>query len=439
MSDKKIFEKKHGHRYPVTRREFLANGLIAFGAGLVPWSFEWAWAQQTGQKTNIPILIFDLAGGASLPGNFLVGNKGGPEDFLSSYDTLGWEPKASGALDRTFGIPMSARYSKILEGLKATMSAGAQERFRMASFCHFAQSDSNTNPLSIAALAAQNFSGKPLFRKGLSSVYSRLSESAGSALTPPQVKRVQDITEAAKIPKTGPFSEISQEGLQGMLGASKDLAELQLSSQSSSVQKAYAENLNSLKATPKLDAREEAEFQRIYGINPSTAPTNENAIFASIMLNTLTLRSPCGIIQLGDCDYHDSTQTKGDTMDLKIGTTIGRAIESAHALKTPVFIQIITDGGNYASRGTRNWAGDDTQKCLSIAGFYDPKGAPNLRKQQVGYYLDSQGVEDKTVVGNPVKSAYAIFANYLSLCKRLEDLGNQVFTNRELDSVLVFG
>jgi hypothetical protein len=86
-----------------------------------------------------------MSGGGALPGNFLVGKKGGPEDLLSSYDLMGWDPKTVG-YDKRFGIPMAANnVSKIFQGMTTTMSAEAQANLRMGSYCHLGQDDSSIN------------------------------------------------------------------------------------------------------------------------------------------------------------------------------------------------------------------------------------------------------------------------------------------------------
>src|SRR5690349_4489803 len=111
------------HPAPVTRRDFLAKGTIASSAMVfMPKAFADALTfdtcDQSGSVKAMPFLVFDMAGGAALPGNFLVGKEGGPEDLLASYDQLGWNPKAAGAYDKRFGLPMPAgQLSGIFRGI----------------------------------------------------------------------------------------------------------------------------------------------------------------------------------------------------------------------------------------------------------------------------------------------------------------------------------
>src|SRR3954464_12288592 len=106
-----------GHRLPTTRRDFLKYGIIPFaGTVLVPSVVtQLLYAsraradegcQDAGGGEAIPFLVFDMAGGGALPGNFLVGKTGGPKDFLDKYETLGWNPRGgSDPLDESFGVP----------------------------------------------------------------------------------------------------------------------------------------------------------------------------------------------------------------------------------------------------------------------------------------------------------------------------------------------
>src|SRR4051812_24064082 len=97
----------------------------------IAFSFTVANANSNQLQPQVPTLIFDLAGGAALPGNFLVTKEDG--SWLQSYDTLGWDPRESGAVYTGFGLPMAAKASQILQGMLRTMSTGAQAGLRLGS------------------------------------------------------------------------------------------------------------------------------------------------------------------------------------------------------------------------------------------------------------------------------------------------------------------
>src|SRR5690349_5557456 len=100
------------HPRPVTRRELLAQGFIGFSAmatmptlaGLLS-TRAMAMNMECGGavETYLPFMVFDMAGGAALPANFLVGRQGGATDLLGNYNLLGWDPRAAGAIDSRFG------------------------------------------------------------------------------------------------------------------------------------------------------------------------------------------------------------------------------------------------------------------------------------------------------------------------------------------------
>ena len=155
---------KLGHAKPKSRREFLAAGLIA-GAGTYffpKFSHNLFSANADPvnpcQKSNEspfngpPVLIFDLAGGASMPGNFLVGGAGGSLDLLESYDTLGWDPRTPDSVDSQFGLPLAKQVSQFRAGLLSTLHPNAAPGLKFGSLCHTSRDDTSANALSIVCI-----------------------------------------------------------------------------------------------------------------------------------------------------------------------------------------------------------------------------------------------------------------------------------------------
>jgi hypothetical protein len=158
------------------------------------------------------------------------------------------------------------------------------------------------------------------------------------------------------------------------------------------------------------------------------------------------LKGNCGpgVLTIAGCDYHDGTQTTGDTKDLEIGQQIGRAVELAHRMNTPFFFAVVTDGGLYSDPGTRHWRGDSGIRGLAVMGYFKPGGPPEQRRTQLGAFTDGQGVDRSTYVGSdPKRVAFAIFANYLSINGQLGLFSQQVstsdFATEQIDAHLVFG
>ncbi len=452
----------HKHKKPVTRRDFLAQGFLLYsGMIALPNVFGMGLRKAVSQCSGndgpnlTPFMVFDMAGGAALPGNFLVGKKGGPEDLLSSYNRLGWDPRTQGALYKDFGLPMSMKYSKILKGILDNTSAEARKNFRMGSICHFAQDDSTSNRLNAANLALQAGYRGSFITNGLGVIDSSSGGSSDSvvnniSLKPTIVNSVDSVLGAVNL--GGPaYAGIKTEQIKALAEGSVELSRIQkgdyLDLPDGKVlgdlsKCAYEKSLDFLSGVDGLDPRKNTVTKTVYEIDENTASSAVNAVTAALTMNTLMGQSGPSVWTLGDCDYHTGNSADGDRQDELMGIQIGLAIELAHQMKKPLFFELLTDGGCDAG-GERNWSGDSGDKCMTVIGYYKPDEAPKMRRIQVGHYTDGQGAERGTLVGSePALVGYAVFANYLNICGKLKDFGTYapgVFTGAgQLESVLIF-
>lgn len=406
--------------------------------------------------TNPAYMVFDMAGGASMPGNFLAGKEGGPEDLLKSYDLLGWNPYQSGALNHDFGLPMSAQHSQILAGILANASAEARANLRMGSLCHFAQDDSSSNKLNSACLAVKaGVSGK-FIGNGMGLVESvsggnSAPVAASNTYKSILVRSVSDIFgmtnfggAALKEFQISQKIALAQNGLELSQMQIADYAQMidseVLADQSEC---AYSSSMKFLTDVSGLDPRTDADTQAVYQIDQNSGVMDKNVIAAALSMNVIKGNSGPSTWTLGGCDYHDGSQTSGDAKDLEMGVQIGKAVELAHRLKKPFFFQLLTDGGVFSGKGNRSWNGDSGDKCMTVIGYYDPKAPRKMIRHQVGYYTDGQGAERSTLIGSePALVGYAVLANYLNICGRLSDFSKiapGVFeTAAKLKSVLLF-
>jgi hypothetical protein len=447
--------EKSGHRL-VTRRDFLAHGLISFAAmtTLPRFSFA-ACGGVEASSTYVPFMVFDMAGGAALPGNFLVGKEGGPEDLLTSYDVIGWNPREAGALNKDFGLPMSAKYSRLLAGILANTSPEARANTQMGSICHFAQDDTSSNRMNAAGLIlSAGFRGSYISNGlGINDSASGGNSSPvlpSAALRPTFVRSVTDVLGAANFGGSA-FRDMTVEQMKGVAEGGISLSRIQrelfggpegqvLGELSKC---AYEKNLEFLQGVSGLDPRLDATAQGVYQINQNSDPGSESAVAAALVMNALKGQAGPGVWTLGGCDYHSGKIEPGDTKDLEMGVQIGRAIELAHRLKKPFFFQLLTDGGCNATRGERAWSGDDGTKCMTVLGSYDPNAKPKMIRQQVGHFTDGQGAERATLIGSePSLVGYAVLANYLNVCGKISDfnvIAPGVFTGPgQLKKVLLF-
>lgn len=454
--------RQSGHRL-TTRRDFLAQGLVAFSASMaLPTSLLFGYQRALADcgggpegSALFPFMTFDMAGGAALPGNFLVGKKGGPQDLLKSYNTLGWNPAEAGALNTDFGLPMSAKYSKILQGILTNASAEARANLRMGSICHFAQDDTDSNKLNVASLVIKAGLRGAYITNGMGIVSTNSGGNSqpilNSAIYKPNfIKTVNDVIGATSFGGKA-FEGYKISNMKSMANAGVALSQIQKNDflnlpqgdVLAEVSKcAYEKSLTFLDGAQGLDPRGDQDAQTVFQINQNSDPGAVDAVVAALVMNTIKGYSGPSVWTVGDCDYHTGEQTKGDRKDLEMGIQIGRAVEMAKRLGKPFFFQLITDGGCNSSTGTRNWSGDSGDRCMSVIGYYNPKAPPKMIRQQVGYYTDGQGVERTTLVGNePALAGYAALANYMNVCGKIgefQTVAPGVFTNAQLDSVLIF-
>lgn len=453
-----------GHKVGVSRRDLLAHGFWSYAAlSMVPSlpvllakkAFA-AGCDDVGADLPPAFIVFDMAGGAALAGNCLVGKKGGPKDYLKKYDTLGWNPKASGALDERFGLPMSAKYSKLFQGMTTRMSAAAQAGLRLGSVCHFSQLDTTSNRQNIASLvSAAGLRGSQV-TKGFANIASNSggnSDTVSNDLTlkPIFVQSVNDMLGSAKIGGDA-LKGLSKDQLVELATRSRDLSLAQREAIRSAeggemlyelTKCVYEKNIGYAAGASQLDPRQDTKVQTIFGINAGTQPTDMNAVAAGIFCNTINQLTGPAVWTLGDCDYHTGEQTKGDAQDLIMGEMIGRAVEYASQVKRPLFFQLITDGSCGSNPGTREWS-QDTNEGVTIFGYYSPTAAPEYAtaSMQIGGFTDGQTADRDTLVGNdPAKAAYAVFANYCNIAGKMDrfnELVPNLFSADDLKTVLVF-
>ena len=438
---------KNRSQWQLTRRAFLANGTLQFSAiSFLPslfGSFLKA-AHAEGDSPNwLPAVIIDLAGGMALPSQFLVGGKGGPTDLLPSYGKLGWSQSEiqRRAFFEGFGLPLASE-GAFLAGLNQVSSAEARARFRMGSYCHKSETDVSTNLLSAFGFISRSGAQGEAVKRGLG---VRNSASGGNSNAPGLEDRfraiqIATVDELQKLTQaTGIIGDLSPSLRNSLLDRILKLSGEQARNLSQTDEgKRLSENVNradneviqSLSKVVNLDARRNANAARIFGINQNTPAGNQSAIFASLVTATLTRQSGPAVLTLSGYDYHQGDAAAIAQKDREAGQVVGQVVELAHQLKQPVFIQIITDGGCSISPrhvGSRNWSSDSPVATMTINGFYDPNGAKEPVRHQVGYFTEGEGAETSTFVGNsPERVAALSFANYLALSNRLGEFSNFV-------------
>lgn len=452
------------HGRPINRRDALTQAAGGFAAlSLLPQRFGFgtstafgAEVECAGQVSGLtPFMVFDMAGGAALPANFLVGRPSAKDiDLLPSYDRLGWDPRKD-KIDQSLGIPMASELSGLYLGIVSATSPQARANFRMGSFCHIAQDDTTSNRLSAMSLVSQ-YGVRGMFITN--SMGIRNSKSGGNSdvalqddtLKPAFISSVGDILGAVSYGGAA-LKPLRKEAVKALAESGLEISRLQLRALMERpngkmlhqlMECGYRKNIELVNGATGVDPRSDPVFQQVYGINANTAVGDVNAVAAGLSMNSLKGFSGPSCWTLLDCDYHDGTSTKGDRLDREMGVQIGRAVEAAFRLKRPLFFQLITDGGCSNAVGTRKWTSDSGDKCMSVIGYFHPTKVPEMERVQVGHYTDGQGAAQNTLVGgSPIRAAYAAFANYLNIHKKLGDfqrLVPGVFTDEELRQILIF-
>jgi hypothetical protein len=458
----------HPEKKLVTRRDFLASGVLGFSASVMMPSMASLVLLERAARAGecpklgafpgtLPFIVFDCAGGAALPGNWIVTDKEGNNgQLLPSYSTLGLANLQNTRITSEFGAPMAANLippdirqvqpdgsTIILPGVPnandfasdvhialttdAQLSPALRAKLRMGIICHTSLSDSQANATSpVALISAAGLVGNRI----KSALGNRNSPSGGNstaaALNPGnKAMFVGSVTSLSNALSFGPAYADQPVGVKDSLV--KAVLRLNDSQLTKLANKTLGPDLASLlgcnmdfseytTTTNSVDARDDAAVAAIYGITPATLATNALAIEATLVKNAIEGVSGSAVITIGGCDYHDGTRTTGQGRDARLGVSIANAIRVAAAKGKKFAFCIITDGGISSDSNQRTWRGDDNDHGLSVVGVWDPNAPNEMVSKQIGQYTTGQGADRNHFVGSdPKRVAHTIFLNYLAL------------------------
>src|ERR1700733_4188690 len=225
----------NNHKRPVTRRDFIAAGMLSgpamvigpawlgallkasrAGAALAPDIQAMLGPGQCNVPTTasgIPFICFDLAGGANLVGSeVLVGQAGGQSNFLSTagYELLGvpgnMVPSSSANIDSSLGLLLQAD-SAIKRGiLSVATTAATAAGTSGAVLCAESQNDTQANPHNpMYGIAMAGANGLLLDLIGTQSTVSGGNSEAPMALINPalQPTTISQPSDATGLVSTG--------------------------------------------------------------------------------------------------------------------------------------------------------------------------------------------------------------------------------------------
>lgn len=461
IKKKETFEQLHNKK-PVTRREFLATGLIPFAAHMMAPNLLNMFGSSTahassncassGLSTMPAFINVNLAGGSGLASHAVGLDAGG--QLLPSYTRMGLGLGSALPTSTEMGGSIWYADSTFLAGLKSTAMQGTLANTAFVSVCAESRDDSSENPQDISGLVDRVRTGALL-----PSLNGNRNNPALAVPKPPvAVGGLTDLESSILL--SGSLKDRLNKNQKAQLTklihnlSSSQMLKVQNMTYGDQIQ-----NLLSCAGIKNMDliAKDDlginpigdAGVSAIWGIDQNSNLRGQDVVLSSIAYNTIKGNSTLGNISLGGYDYHNGTRTSGDQRDQEAGEVVGRILQTAAALGQRIFLTVTTDGAVTSTEsevpGQAPWTTDGGNRGMMYIFAYDPAKRPTLKGNQVNHFTQGQVVDDKTKVGGSVEMAAAsVFANYLSFSGNLslfeKVVGRGALDPAELDEVsLILG
>jgi hypothetical protein len=427
------------HPKPVTRRDFLRQGLIKGTAVVTAPSLfglfanpREAFAQlspdlealkaadrcdiSTLGGGKVPFICFDLAGGSNIAGSNVLVGTAGQLDFLTTagYSRLGLpgdmipsivNPTTglSDFIDMDLGLAFHSD-SALLRGIKEKFNPAAWALTNGAVIPARSENDTANNPHNpMYAINRCGADGELLTLIG-----SRNSDSGGNSLAPADM--IDPSVRPTKIDRPSDVSGLVDTGkLVGLLNQSDAVAVMEAIQRISDMKLASVDTGITTDAVIKELVRcgyvKSADLVDRYG-NPAELDVTQDAdiigpIFsqaefdgdsefrkaASVMKLVVNGYAGAGTIAMGGFDYHTGDRAVGELRDLRAGRCMGACLEYAARKGVPLMLYVFSDGsvssnGNVDNsvdgRGKGVWTGDNQSTAASFFLVYNPGGVPTL-------------------------------------------------------------
>ncbi len=456
------FEKLH--EKPVTRRDFLASGLIGFSGSMVLPSMLTILARSGNVEAQealcsvvtgsglCPFVSIKLSGGMAMSANFLPLDQGG--QLLQSYSKMGMGSGAT--LPVAYEFANRAVFyanSSLLTGIRtAGVLTLANSNFVGA--CVRSQDDNSGNKFDITGLVVSaGLVGGLLPNLGRSNTPTGAGQVF--AYTPPPapliVGRYEDVSGSLGV--SGSLSSLNAPQKSALFNSVKSLSE----TQSLAIQNmtggtllarllgcANSSNVNLISNTASLniDPLGNTQFAQIWNINQNSNKGSQDFVFATMVFNAMNGNASTVNLDLGGFDYHNGTRTSGDAKDLEAGILIARVLQSAALLGKKVFMAVTSDGSVSSADSQiagSPWTSDRGSAGSTYMISYDPAGAHAIKSNQLGFFNNGQAADETFITGGSAElTAAAMFANYAAFNNKLnlfETWLPRIFTTAELDIV----
>ncbi|MGZ6398781.1 MAG: hypothetical protein ACXWRZ_13555 [Bdellovibrio sp.] len=465
MKKKETFEKLHSK--PVSRRDFLATGLIPFSASfLMPsWLQIFAKAGEaqaadlvcraTETMPLCPFISIKLSGGAALAANFLPHNQ--LLERLPSYSKMGMG-KGS-ALNPIYGFANKAPFyelSGIYSGITAQAKATTLAKSYFVGVPVRSQDDSSNNKFDITGLVSKTgLNGKILANLGRANTDTGVNNQPAYVRpsSPLVVQRFDDVVGALGV--SGSLASLTANQKSGLFRTVASLT----SAQAANIQKYSGgellsrliqcanidnQNLISNSSSLNIDPLKDPAVAAVWGLTNQTSKATQEYVFATMVYNAANGNAGTVNLEMGGFDYHNGTRSSGDAKDLEAGTVIGRVLETLAVLGKKGFI-VVTSDGSVSSADSDNagtpWMSDRGISGTAYMIAYDPDLIHQVKSFQLGRFTDGQAADDGFVTGGgPEIAAGGIYANYLSFngaINKLETYLPRVFSNDQIDLIRI--
>ncbi len=452
--------RHEGHKKPVTRRDFLAQGMISGGALLAAPSLlgffgRQAWAQAAdcgitvGGAGLIPFICMDLAGGANIAaGNVMVGGPTGQMDLLSDagYQKLGLPanltPRQPNQTDSQLGL-IFHRDSQFLAGIVSKTSATTRQNINGVVFCARSENDTDNNPHNpMYGINKAGANGELVALIG-----SKPSDSGGNSRAPmsmidPTVRptKVDRPSDAAGLVDVGKLTQIlSGADAAAVMASVQRISDMKVARVSQDALIRDLMHCSYVRSADKvvrfgnpaaLDASQDPVIAGAGGIlSANELNSGRFRKTAAVMKLVVEGFAGAGTIEDGGYDYHDSTRATGEIRDFQAGQMMGTVLEYAARKRLPLVLYVFSDGAVASDgvldntpegRGKGIWKGDDSSTSATFMLVYNPAGRPALTRpngNQIGFYRTNGSVETSaTRVSNQVDLlAEAVVLNYMAL------------------------
>ncbi len=445
------------HARPLTRREFIARGLMAGTATfLTPGIFGLFASPRQAQAAlssdlealkascglavqdagKIPFLCFDLAGGANIAGsNVLVGGPGGQLDFLSNagYSKLGVPgnmvpnivnpaTNTNDFVNTDLGLAFHSD-SAFLRGILEKVSVATAQNIHGAVIPARSDNDTGNNPHNPMY---------GIYRAGaegalLPLIGSRSSDSGGNSMAPASL--IDTAVRPTKVDRPADVTGLVDVGdLVGLLNQEDAVAVMEAIARISQMKLQRVDTRIStddvIKELVRCGYIKSADIADRFGnpatLNPELDPTivGPTGIFtdaefagdgefrktASAMKLVINGFAGAGTITMGGYDYHTGERATGELRDLRAGRCMGACLEYAARVGVPLMLYVFSDGSVASNgqidnsengRGKGVWTGDNSSTAGSFFLVYNPTGRPTLMgsSNQLGYMRPDASVE----------------------------------------------